>query len=255
MDDNYIAQMLEEAFGYSDEQLAAEFDCAAAEASSNPDPRLTPPEDEFAKIMARVNEEKEVEKKTRKVVRIKKVLRPMLVAAVLGTIVLGAGVGVSGKREFEFYKWSDGKYSIGYDNTETLKKEGLKAEAYKTIEQEIGIRAVELFFMPSNMYFEYMDIENGRADMVFSYNNTYIHFHQVLKSVGVSINMVSDRECYKVIKHRAFGDIEIYRNILDEDRVEFSASFAIDNAYYNLNGILEEGDFVKMIEKLGYYSN
>ncbi len=254
IDDNYISQMLEEVFGYTDEHLAAELDRAAAEASQNPDLHLAPPEDEFEKIMARVHEEEELEKKGRKVVRIRKVLRPMLVAAVLGTIVLGAGIGVSGKQSYVFSRWYKGKNSIGYENAEDLMNEDEEEKAYEMIQKEIGISAADLYYVPSKMYFEYIDIENGRADMVFDYNGNYIHFHQALKSVTVSTNIVSDREVYKTINHRVFGAVAVYKNPLDEENTEFSAHFSVDNAYYYLTGVMEEDEFIKILQRMGYYS-
>lgn len=252
INDNYIEQLLEEAFGYSDEQLAAELDRAAEEASKNPDPRLTPPAHEFETIMARVREEETSSKKTKKVVRIKKVLRPMLVAAVLGTIVLSSGIGVSGKREFEFWKWNKGNNSIRYENTNDLQNEDLESNAYGIIEEKLGIRAVELYYMPESMLLEKLNLGNGRADIMFSYNDNYIHFRQALKSVEVATNIVSDREIYKVVKNRELGNIEIYKNDLDKE-TEYSAHFLIDNAYYYIIGIMEEAEFIKIVERMGYY--
>ena len=119
-DDIFITQKLEEAFGYSDEQLLEEFERAAAQAAEHPDPRLTPPEGEFQKIMARVEEDKKAEKK---VLRLKKVMRPLLVAAVLGTVVLGTGIGVSGKREFEYWvREKDGGEEVVFNNAESIEK-------------------------------------------------------------------------------------------------------------------------------------
>lgn len=254
MNDNYIEQLLEEAFGYSDEQLAAELDRAAAEAAKNPDPRLAAPEDEFEKIMARVREEETSTKKAKKVVRIRKVLRPMLVAAVLGTIVLSAGVGVSGKREFEFWKWSKENNSIRYENTRDLQNVDVESNAYGTIEEKLGIRAIELHYVPEKTYFEYLNIKNGRADIVFKYKEGFIHFHQALKSVAISTNIASDRQLYKTVEHREFGNVEIYKNSLEDGRVEYSAHFSVNNAYYYLTGIIEEEEMIKIIERMRYYS-
>lgn len=98
-DDNFITHKLEEAFGYSDQQLVEEFDRAATLYAQSPDPRLKPPEGEFQKIMERVEKEKKAE---RKVIRLKKVLRPMLVAALLGGAVLGSGIGVNGLEGMDY---------------------------------------------------------------------------------------------------------------------------------------------------------
>ena len=209
IDDNYITQKLEEAFGYTDEQLAAQLDRAAAKLAENPDPFLTPPEDEFAKIMARVNESK----KAHKVVRIKKVLRPMLVAAVLGTIVLGTGIGVSGKREYEYQVRERTSDEVVFNNAESVDKQNDIEKVYQQIEEKLGIQALELFYMPRGMDFERYDIDLGIARLEFMYKENRIHFYQALKDVDNSTMFSSDRNVYMRVHNKHLkSDILIYKN-------------------------------------------
>ena len=135
-DDNFITQKLEEAFGYSDEQLVKEFDEAAAQAAQQPNPKLIPPEDEFQKIMERVELEKRKERKT---ARIKRIWRPLLVAALLGGVVLGSGIGVSGNRELEYWIRERDDDSIVFNNVENINRQSDIESVYDTIGEKLGI--------------------------------------------------------------------------------------------------------------------
>lgn len=136
-DDNFITQKLEEAFGYSDEQLVKEFDEAAAQAAQQPNPKLMPPEDEFQKIMERVEREKRKERKT---ARIKRIWRPLLVAALLGGVVLGSGIGVSGNRELEYGIRERGNSDIIFVNVDDIDEQSKLELIYEEMEEKLGIQ-------------------------------------------------------------------------------------------------------------------
>lgn len=251
-DDIFITQKLEEAFGYSDEQLLEEFERAAAQAAEHPDPRLTPPEGEFQKIMARVEEDKKAEKK---VLRLKKMMKPLLVAAVLGTVVLGTGIGVSGKREFEYWvREKDGGEEVVFNNAESIEKCNNIEEAYKKIEEDLGIQVVEFLYLPDGTVFNSLSLDKNRARVELLYDNHYIHYCLVLKGVENSEGYISDRESYKEVYNRYLDmDILMYKNKLSSGEVEYGAQWVDGKAYYTIEGIVDEEEFTNILEKLNYY--
>ena len=97
-EDKLIQQKLQEAFGYTDEQLAAQLDQAAAEYAAHPELNLTPPKGEFEKILAMAAQDETQNKKedVHKVIRLKKVMKPMILVATVGAILLGTGMMASG---------------------------------------------------------------------------------------------------------------------------------------------------------------
>ena len=99
-EDKLIQQKLQEAFGYTDEQLAAQLDQAAAEYAAHPELNLTPPKGEFEKILAMAAQDETQDKKEddHKVIRLKKVMKPMILVATVGAILLGTGMMASGRR-------------------------------------------------------------------------------------------------------------------------------------------------------------
>lgn len=250
-DDNFIAHKLEEAFGYSEEQLAEELDRAAALAAQQPDPRLEPPEGEFQKIMERVEKEKKAE---RKVVRLKRILKPMLVAALLGGVILGSGIGVNGLEGVEYTVRRQGEENIIFNNTETSKMEDSIEAAYEHIGDTLGIPAVECFYMPNGMKFEKATLSKNRAKLEFMYEENHIHFYQVLWNLSNSANYISDRKPYKEIYNRYLDcDISIYKNELEGEEPEFGAQFFSDKAYYYYYGIMKEEEFIKIVKYMKFY--
>jgi len=251
--DAEMDQLIKEAFEVTDDQLAEVMDRAKEEAEQQGELLAAPPKGGFEDVMRRVAESEKEETPKQKVFRVKKVIRPLLVAAVLGTIVLGTGIGASGQREFEFVKWIKGEYSRGYDNVDSMNISGDTEIAYRRIRDEIGIRPIMLEYIPAEMVFEELIIEDGRATMMFSYKGNRIYFQQTLKSFDISINTISDKTIYKEIEHYRFDTIFVYQNKLVGENPEYGAQFTLDNAYYHIEGIIEEDEFIKIVERLAYY--
>lgn len=251
-DDNFITQKLEEAFGYSDEQLVKEFDEAAAQAAQQPNPKLMPPEDEFQKIMERVELEKRKERKT---ARIKRIWRPLLVAALLGGVVLGSGIGVSGNRELEYWIRERDERSFVFNNIENVEKQNSIEYVYEEIEN-MGIPAIEFFYVPKEMVFENCIIDHDRVKLEFKFDENRFHFYQVLNHKGNSSFYSSDRKLYKEIHNRFLDcDILVYRNELENGEIELGAQFANEKAYYYFHGIMNEDEFIKIVEHIKYFKD
>jgi len=250
-DDIFIEKKLEEAFGYSDEQLLDEFDRAAAQAAEHPNPRLTPPKDEFQKIMARVEDEKKAD---RKVLRLKKVMKPLLVAAALGTVVLGTGIGVSGKRDFEYWvREKNGGEEVVFNNAENIQECDDIEKAYDEIEQKLGIKVVEFLYLPKGTVFNVLSIDKARARIELIYEDRYIHYCLALKEAESSGGYISDREIYKEIHNKYLEkDIFVYKNELSNGESEFGAQWVDGKAFYFIEGIIDEGEFIKVLEKLNF---
>lgn len=252
-DDNFITHKLEEAFGYSDQQLVEEFDRAATLYAQSPDPRLKPPEGEFQKIMERVEKEKKAE---RKVIRLKKVLRPMLVAALLGGAVLGSGIGVNGLEGMDYGFREREEGDVIFNNMGHTEEISDIEQVYKDIEETIGISAIELSYMPEKMAFEEVLFNELRAKIKFVYEGNYFYFHQALWNLDESANYRSDRKLYKEVYNRYLDiNIPIYKNELEGEKPEFGAQFICGDAYYYCYGIIEEKEFIKIVKHIKYYEN
>ncbi len=253
LDDNFIKHKLEEAFGYSEQQLVEEFDRAAALSAQHPDPRLKPPEDEFQKIMERVEKDK---KAKRKVVRLKRILKPMLVAALLGGVILGSGIGVNGLEGTEYRIQERAGGDTIFSNVEDITSSNSIEHTYNQIEESLGITAIELFYVPSEMTFYDWSLSIDRARLEFVYKDNYFYFYQMIWNLENSTNYKSDRKLYKKVYNRYLDAyIAIYKNELEGEEPEFGAQFVNGDAVYYLYGIIDEEEFIKIVEHIKYYEN
>ena len=252
-DDNFIIHKMEEAFGYSDEQLAEELDRAAELAAQHPDPYLKPPEGEFQKIMERVEKEKKAE---RKVLRLKKIVRPLLVAALLGGVILGSGIGVNGLEGTEYRLRERDEGDAIFNNAEVGVKQSSIEQVYDEVEERLGIPVIELFYMPNEMVFKEIFIDKDRARLEFLYNDNRFHFYQMLWNLENSTNYKSDRKLFKEVYNRYLDtNIALYKNDLEGEEPELGAQFVNGEAVYYLYGIMDEDEFTKIVEHIKYYEN
>ena len=254
-EDKLIQQKLQEAFGYTDEQLAAQLDQAAAEYAAHPELNLTPPKGEFEKILAMAAQDETQDKKedAHKVIRLKKVMKQMILVATVGAILLGTGMMASGRRYYKFWERDAGNGQIIFNNVETLNKVDSLEKAYEEIEIQLGIKATQLYYVPEKLEYKDMIIDKGFVRMKLAYEGREVYFYQVVKENANSTAYNSDRELYKEIYNRYLRqNIKIYKNILEDNNTEFSAQYMSDNAFYCFEGVIQEDEFDKIIKNLNY---
>lgn len=256
-EDKLIQQKLQEAFGYTDEQLAAQLDQAAAEYAAHPELNLTPPKGEFEKILAMAAQDETQDKKedSHKVIRLRKVMKPMILVAAVGAILLGTGMMASGRRYYRFWERGAGKGQIIFNNTEVKGQVDSLGQAYETIAEQTGIKTIEMYYVPEQLEYKDLHIEQGIARIRLEYNGRDMYFYQVIKENANSTGYNSDRELYKTLHNRFLNeDIPIYKDTIDENQEEFSAYYVEDNAFYYLVGTIDEETFDKIVKNL-YYSD
>ena len=255
-EDKLIQQKLQEAFGYTDEQLAAQLDQAAAEYAAHPELNLTPPKGEFEKIlaMAAQDETQDKEEDVHKVIRLKKVMKPMILVATVGAILLGTGMMASGRRYYQFWVREDGKGQVIFNNVETLSEADSLEKAYELISEQLGIQVIQLSYIPEGMEYDGLLIEQGTACIDLNYNNKKLYFHQITKENANSTGYNSDRKPYKEVYNRFIQiKIKVYKNTLENDQLEFNAYWTEGNIVYYLDGTIDEEIFDKIVKNLSYY--
>lgn len=247
--DNLIAEEMRTAFGYGKDHLIEEFDKAAMQMDETD---RVPPEGEFEKIVAKVHAfDEEKKKSSKKVVRLKRVGKAGLLVAILGCVVLGTGIGASGKRYYEYNIKSSTQGNSVWNNTGNLESKDKVDEAYQDIYDKLGIDVLKLFYIPEEMRFTKLSFGDGYARMEFSCNNKYIYFIQSQDPVENSGSTASDCKESKSVYNKALKmDLFIKENFIQNNKTELSSEFTIDKTYYYIAGVLSESEFEDILEKI-----
>ncbi len=176
------------------------------------------------------------------------------VAVMLGTVFFSPGIRVIGSKMYEYISAERNDKEAVVDNAENLPIEDELEQAYTRIRDELGIRVIELSYMPEGMVFENISIDRGVARMVFSYEGNYIFLIQVIQVVDDSFDFASDRTEYSVIYNDNLDeDIPIYANEYKEGCFEFNAKIVNGKSHYILIGTLDEDNFVMIVKQMKYY--
>lgn len=258
--DNSIDEKLKTAFGYSDEQLLAEFEAAEAQWKASPElqEELKAPEGEFDKILAMAHERrKEQEGKKKRHFRLRNAWKPLLAAALLGSLVLAQGIGGSAKRSYEYQRRENGSSGkVVWNNSDNLIKLSKAEEAYKEIEEKIGIRVLAMGYIPQEMKFHSFIIGENHAVISFSYNDKKVNISEARYSLDNSGGVYTDTDtniCLTAYNKALELNINIRKNILDDASIEYTADIGIDNAHYAISGNVSEELFIQILENLCYY--
>ncbi len=181
--------------------------------------------------------------------------KPAIVLLAVVIFATGTSVGVSAKRSYDFRirEKETGKSDIVWNNDQYILSDGDLSEAYQEIKNELGIQPIRMQYSPFDLAFKNFIITNGVATFSYQYGEYGFVFIQSKQSIAASNNIVSDRmtqtEVYNMWLKK---NILIQKNKLKEQKVECSASFALDGTYYYLAGIMEEDKFIDIIKNLAY---
>lgn len=277
----WIDDAVKAAFGVSEEQLEAEYDKAAA--LQTPDTARPEPEGEFERILARAEaqnaaktadragtaaagedpsarteqEKGEMRGSAKPFLRRWRVAGALASLAVISAVALWPGVKAVADRLYEYGAQNISDQEVVLDNVENKSRNAVLITAYRRIRDELGIRALELGYIPEGMVCENCEIyENGFARIKFFYNEGFAYFGQFTKGTANSTSYFSDMEQYKQVYNPFFEkEIWIYRNSLEDGRYEFGTRLLEDQFVYYLSVQIEEDEFVKMVENLKYWEN
>ncbi len=258
LDDNFIEQKIADAFGYTDEKLAAELDKFMEEAAGERGQRPPEaPEEEFRKILDIVEREKDSQKKNG--LRVRRLVKVMAAVAVLGSMVLGGGMWVGARKtrgdEERTHSNLDNVVVINNDkDNQIISKKMDLGSAYEEIESELGIQVLELSYLPETMKFYQLVIKERKSVMRFFYDNDTLFFYQGLNNYTSSFSYVSDmEEAGQVYNPYLDKEIMIYKRNLDDGSTEFSIRIIENTSYYILEGIIDKTEFENIVSGIRPY--
>ena len=270
-EDQKISRCLQEAFGYTDEQLLKQLDQAnetlkdvtfdGAEdrimkkimaRKAELEKQTSAPEPETERNITLVKAETE-DRKDKKIVRFgkKKVLATVALVAVIAGMLGGTAVG---KKNYFLRKSDIISPNVILDNQKNKAALSKIEDVYQNIESIMGIPVLKLGYYPTGMIFADGQINENKAILQFLYEGNLVRVIQEKKTKSTSITLESDRKDKKTVYNNWIDmEIEYYNNAVENNQYEFEALIIEKSAYYYITGIMPEEEYINIIKNLSFY--
>jgi len=232
-----------------------EEEAAALERKVNENPELDDldmPEGSFEDLMARIHAaegEKESAKTEIKTLRIRK--RTLLAVALVAILLIGAATTTTGAKLFVpkvENRGDEGELSIKINNAEEVLQYSdiTEEEAYKEIEEKIGILALRLGYKPSGMELGkvFVDAEMGEAQMEFYLGEHILTVYENKQHEDASFGTQPDGVKVDTAEIFHLGQ-EIVISEMDkgDEGCFYRTNFEYGNAYYHITCDIELEEF------------
>lgn len=180
----------------------------------------------------------------------------LLAAAIAGALLWTTGIGVSGRKELEYRPnvRNGSNSNIAWNNeSENYVNVDNEKDAYRIIEEELGIPVLKIGYRPDGMKFSKLVLEKDFAFLEFIYESKSICLMQGRGFNEKSDSMSSDRREYITVENKWLNrDIEIEKNLNVRNEEEYSITFEKDKNFYYLGGILPEDEVKKIVGDLNF---
>ena len=264
-EDQKIRECLQQAYGYSDEQLLKKMEEAEKSLEDTDFPGAE--ERIFQKLMERKAAEEEKEEREGKPAQMPEPApsgasisggaapkrfgkRKLAISAALAAafaVLLGI-TAIGGRSYFLRERKNELNVTI-INNNQNKKNISQIEEAYQLIETELGIPVLRLDYVPSNLEFQTSVQKENSVTIQFRYNGNIIILYEGKEADNISVGIESDRDRSKAIYNKWLGQEIMYlENKLEDGRIEYETLITIKENIYYFSGIMSEEEFVKIIK-------
>lgn len=259
LDNNNPLELCKESFGFSDNQCFQQYqhgEQQVEQIGKENMPKFSYDDLESKIAQNGIKSYREMQQEKKRVVKLKNIWKPLLVASIVGALLLGMGTTVMGKR---YYVYKSREVDSGKnlkfrnDGEEVIVVNSID-DAYKSVEETLGTDILKLAYIPKGMTFDELEIVNNYAKFKFTYKDNYVNYIITKKDLEVVSINISDCESYINVNNEWLDlDISVGKNELKTKLPEYRAGFAVGDAFYNINGVMEEEEIIKVIEGINYY--
>lgn len=152
------------------------------------------------------------------------------------------------------YFYRDGRRvsnGVVYNNDSNALTVRDEEEAYAKVAQELGMQTLKLGYMPEEMYFQSVVIEDGYGKLQYKYKDNQVSFIQAKANASTSMVHSSDTNAMYQVRNPELRIIfEIYGEAIGESRMRYETYFTYKGVYYHLFGELPEKEFEEMLKKI-----
>lgn len=181
--------------------------------------------------------------------RRKRMLMVALVAAFVGML----GAKAVGGNSY-FFRSREKDLGVIMNNGKNHTNVSDLNEAYKLASQELKIKILRLGYMPKNMKFIELNINENKAVFVFRYEKVKVHFFQIQRPKETSFNSSSDSEKKDMIVHNKWIDQDAYiREEMIDSEKGYSALITTGDGLYRIIGEISEDEMKQIVESLNFY--
>ena len=264
-EDQKIRECLQQAYGYSDEQLLKKMEEAEKSLEDTDFPGAE--ERIFQKLMERKAAEEEKEEREGKPAQIPEPApsgasvsggaapkrfgkRKLAISAALAAaFAVLLGITAIGGRSYFFRARRDELNAVIINNNPNKKDVSQLEEAYQLIEAELGIPVLRLDYVPTNLDFQTSVQKENSVTIQFLYNGNIIILYEGKEADNISVGIESDRYQSKTVYNEWLDqEIAYLKNELEDGRTEYETLLTIDENIYYFSGIMPEEEFVKIIK-------
>ena len=264
-EDQKIRECLQQAYGYSDEQLLKKMEEAEKSLEDTDFPGAE--ERIFQKLMERKAAEEEKEERAGKPAQMPEPIpsgasvsggaapkrfgkRKLAISAALAAafaVLLGI-TAIGGRSYFLRERKNELNVTI-INNNQNKKNISQIEEAYQLIETELGIPVLRLDYVPPNLEFQTSVQKENSVTIQFRYNGNIIILYEGKEADNISVGIESDRDRSKEVYNKWLGQEIMYlENKLEDGRIEYETLITIKENIYYFSGIMPEEEFVKIIK-------
>ncbi len=186
------------------------------------------------------------------------ILRPRtaIIAAALLALLLGVGVVTVGSREYRpeirEYESGDGS-TTRIENSDSVFSEYDEEEVCREIEEKLGVIAPRLGYQPKGMKlidFQIQELE-GEAIIKYDYlgNEIKIYISKDFRTSSINAKLDGERE-NTIIMGNSGKELSVYEYTDSKGETYYETFFEYLNTYYWITGMIEQKEFVKILENI-----
>ena len=139
------------------------------------------------------------------------------------------------------------------NSEEGIAREYDEEEVCQEIENQLGVLPVRFGYQPQGMQLQeyWIKKDDKEATLQYVYNDKQIYVYISKDSTESSINFKIDGEEEKTIQIESMSmTIPVYQYRDSDGNMYFQTSFEYLNTYYSISAMLEENEFIKIIENI-----
>ena len=203
----------------------------------------------------------EYDRRSKTVHRKKKKRYVVLALAAVLVLVFGSVMTSVGSKSYWKVLWERiaGEEGLSYIDVEQMVSQDTddldEVHIYKEIRRELGISTVRWGYFPENTYLkEYeIDKEQAKATFIYECNGEIIRYIMYMNDEDSSLGQIKTDRLTSEYQVETGERISVSVKEYDIEEMEenrYVAEFEYDDAQYQIMGIVDEEEFIKIIENL-----